>query len=68
MVRWQSWQRITGRRETVTGNRREFEVLIGHDHARPAHMTSHCGRRYRTICRRGRLGIAVVGHEKMVSQ
>jgi hypothetical protein len=28
MVRWHIWHRITGRRVTVTGKRREVELLI----------------------------------------
>src|SRR6266487_6741074 len=36
MVRWQTWQRMTGIRLTVTGKRREPELLITPDHARPA--------------------------------
>jgi hypothetical protein len=36
MVRWQTWHRMTGTRLTVTGKRREVELLIALDHARPA--------------------------------
>jgi len=43
-VRRQIWQRMTGRRVTVTGKRRVLGLLIASDHARcKAH--AHNGRR-----------------------
>jgi hypothetical protein len=38
-VRWQTWQRMTGRRLTVTGKRRDAELFISLDHARPGSGT-----------------------------
>src|SRR5712692_4691831 len=35
MVRWQTWQRMTGRRLTATGKRRELELLTALDPASP---------------------------------
>jgi hypothetical protein len=43
-VRWQIWQRITGRRVTVTGKREVFELLIPTHDARTGSVLAHRGR------------------------
>jgi hypothetical protein len=44
-VRWQVWQRVTGGWVTVTGKRRECELLITSEDAGPAAMTLPCATR-----------------------
>ena len=47
-VRRQIWQRVTGSRVTVTGKRREPDLLITSDDASPAAMTLPCAPRTAT--------------------
>ena len=47
-VRWQIWQRVTGRWVTVTGKRREGDLLICLYDARPAGVILHDAHAART--------------------
>jgi hypothetical protein len=44
-VRWQIWQRVTGRWVTVTGKRWELELLIGSHDGSPVAVTMPCAAR-----------------------
>src|SRR5258708_24968572 len=61
MVRWQTWQRLTGRRVTVTGKRAGPEFLIAPHDARPARAGSHSQRRPAHDARQLRTG---TGHHR----
>ena len=47
-VRWQIWQRVTGRWVTVTGKRREGDLLICFYDVRPAELILHGAHAART--------------------
>src|SRR5258708_39717646 len=61
MVRWQTWQRLTGRRVTVTGKRAGPEFLIAPNDARPARAGSHSEPRHAHDARQLRTG---TGHHR----
>ena len=61
-MRWQIWQRVTGRCETVTGKRRDFDVFITSNDARPPGVTQpeddFSGMQMRTLREAGQLLLA----------
>jgi hypothetical protein len=64
-VRWQIWQRVTGSWVTVTGKRREGDLLICIYHARPARVILHRMHATRTRVQEGRrFSYSVIAHSR----